>query len=212
MIFKEISPNIYAVEAKTQKELAQTFLRFQEHYESPYFKDKIFTLEEFIPWYKQFTKKEKFTYYKDWEGFNVPNYVFNEFFNGSFDPLTKKEQWLLNKVSKIKSKGSPYYIIGYVKGSKNTKKHEMAHALFYTNPSYFYEVLDALWQSDEFYYKEMDVLDEHLLSMGYHEDTIIDETHAYILCEKTYLKDQGLWADSFESIKKELNRIYRYYK
>ena len=49
--FKTLAPNIYAVEGTTSSEVARLFLRFQECYESPKFRDKIFTLKEFKKYY-----------------------------------------------------------------------------------------------------------------------------------------------------------------
>ena len=43
MRFKTIAPNIYWLDFDSQYQLAEAFLRFQEHYESPEFKDKVFT-------------------------------------------------------------------------------------------------------------------------------------------------------------------------
>ena len=57
---------------KRKKDLTQTMLRFQEHFESPKFRNKFFSLEEFKAWYITTTPNNKFTYYSDWSGFNFP--------------------------------------------------------------------------------------------------------------------------------------------
>ncbi len=41
-----IHPQIFLLSFPTQEYLAKTFLRFQEHYESPEFRGKIFSLEK----------------------------------------------------------------------------------------------------------------------------------------------------------------------
>ncbi|MEK7106247.1 MAG: ABC transporter ATP-binding protein, partial [Patescibacteria group bacterium] len=69
--------SIYLVEAPTQYALASTFLRFQEHYESPKFRGQFFSLEEFMDWYAE--EYGNFTYYKDWTGFNIPSYILKSF-------------------------------------------------------------------------------------------------------------------------------------
>jgi len=43
--------NIYLVIAPSQYILAATFMRFQEYHESPEFKGRIFTVEEYMDWY-----------------------------------------------------------------------------------------------------------------------------------------------------------------
>ena len=58
---RKIGNNIYLLMFENQFELCSTMLRFQEYYESPKFKNKIFTLEEYKKWYSKGNKK--FTYY-----------------------------------------------------------------------------------------------------------------------------------------------------
>jgi len=54
-------------------------LRFEEYYESPRFKGRIFTFDEYRKWYVKNSPKGKktgrFTYYSDWSGFNIPSYA-----------------------------------------------------------------------------------------------------------------------------------------
>lgn len=74
---KEILPHIFHVNFSSQEELASTFLRFQEHFESPSFKGKIFSLDDYKRWYIKHSpngqKTGEFTYYSDWSGFNIPS-------------------------------------------------------------------------------------------------------------------------------------------
>ena len=51
MRVREAAPGIFVIRFRSQYELASTFLRFQEHYESARFKNRVFTLEEFMDWY-----------------------------------------------------------------------------------------------------------------------------------------------------------------
>src|SRR5262245_26903475 len=90
----KVADAIYLLVFETQYELASTFLRFQEHYESPKFRKKIFSLEEFMDWYGQ-ENKGKFSYFKDWAGFNIPSTEFEPFLEGKFDPLLEKEKRLM---------------------------------------------------------------------------------------------------------------------
>lgn len=65
----EILKDVFHLNYLTQEQLASTFLRFQEHYESPEFRGKIFTLDEYKEWYMTNSpnsiKKGIFTYYED---------------------------------------------------------------------------------------------------------------------------------------------------
>src|SRR5512138_554281 len=81
----KIADRIFVVRFDTLYELASTFLRFQEHYESPRFRNRIFSLEEFMDWYAE--KTGAFTYFTDWSGFNVPSSTFEAFYRGKFNPL-----------------------------------------------------------------------------------------------------------------------------
>lgn len=70
------------VQIKDKYDLAMTFLRAQEWYESPKFHHKLFTLEEYMRWYSKAYGKGAFTYPKDWSGFNVPSAAVTAIMNG----------------------------------------------------------------------------------------------------------------------------------
>jgi hypothetical protein len=80
IIKRRVAKGIYLVRFATQYELSSTFLRFQEHYESPRFHGRVFSLEEYMDWYA--TRYGNFTYYQDWAGFNVPSTAFRPFLCG----------------------------------------------------------------------------------------------------------------------------------
>src|ERR1043166_6690987 len=87
----KISDAIYLLRFETLYELSSTFLRIQEHYESPHFHGRVFTLEQFMDWYAAKNEKKEFSYFEDWDGFNVPSTAFQPFYDGRFDPLLEKE-------------------------------------------------------------------------------------------------------------------------
>jgi hypothetical protein len=84
------------ISADSQEELGNTFIRFQEFYESPNpnFLGKIFTLGMVRQWYS--VKYGADTYHHDWTGFNFPSRILLPFKQGLFDPLTNEEIALLN--------------------------------------------------------------------------------------------------------------------
>ena len=174
-----VTNRIHLLIFDTQKDVASTFLRFQEHYESPEFRGKIFSLEEFKKWYVQNSPKGKetgeFTYYSDWNGFNIPSSVLKPFYQGKFDPLSEQERKFLER---FKDEPEPFYVIGVHRATKKFYAllgHEVAHGLFYTDETYRNEVLKLLSKFDT------ELIREELRSKGYHEQVLDDEVHAYII-------------------------------
>src|SRR5262245_50482613 len=175
MIRKQsIGERVFLVEFRTQYELAATFLRFQEFHESRRFRDRVFSLEEFMDWYAG--KHGSFTYYEDWSGFNVPSQVLKPFRDGKFDPLLEKEKRFLDLFAKTRG---DFYIIGVARSGEEQNSavmsHELAHALFHTNQRYRTEVSATLRQYDTRRVKRI------LASLGYCDQVLVDEVHAYLL-------------------------------
>lgn len=212
MKFEEIAKNIFHVNFPNQLELTSTFLRFQEHFESPYFRGKVFSLEEFKSWYVRNSPKGRetgeFTYYSDWLGFNIPSNMLEPFYQGKFNPLSAREKRLLDLFRK--KRGSIFYIIGTSGASNHTTlKHEIAHGLFYTNPEYKKEVLKILDDIDSNDRKSM----KSYLSGrgGYHPSVFVDETHANILSNIQRLRKRGLDVTNLKPISRRLNQVFRRY-
>jgi len=183
----KITDRIHLLLFNTQKDVTSTFLRFQEHYESPKFRGKIFSLEEFKRWYIKNSpsgkEKGKFTYYTDWNGFNIPSNMLRPFYEGKFYPLSEKERRLLEL---FKNEQEPYYIIGAHKATRNLNEllqHEVAHGLFYTDKNYRCEILEVLKMFDVKRIKE-----ELRSTAGYHEQVLDDEVHAYSISSGKKLK------------------------
>jgi len=98
----------------------------------PRFSGRIFSLEQYMDWYA--ARYGDFTYYQDWEGFNVPSTALRPFYEGKFDPLSEKEKRLLRLFENLRKR---FYIIGiHEGGAKNSLTHELAHALFFMDASY----------------------------------------------------------------------------
>jgi hypothetical protein len=196
---KRIMRNVYVVHFDSQKNMAETFLRFQEHYESPKFRNKIFTHKEFREWYiqnsKEGKKTGKFTYYKDWDGFNIPSNVLNPFKEGKFNPLTEKEKKLLCLFKNVKGK---FYIIAYHGGGHHLLGHELAHALFHTNEIYKNKVLKVLKRYN------LKKVEKELLSIGgYGKHILKDEIQAYAVS-----LNHELMTDIPKQLMKEVNDIF----
>ena len=198
---KQIGNNIFKVSASTQKELALTFLRFQEHYESPKFRNKIFTLGEYKKWY--INKNNTFSYYSDWIGFNIPSYILEPFKQGLFEPLLKQEQWLVNKLKELDHK---YYVIGS-NDNKKTLEHELCHALYYLDRNYKTQVNKALNKLN----KKLKPMYNCLIEMGYHKSVLKDEMNAYLTTEHKVISTiKAKWFTDLVQELKALRKVYSY--
>jgi len=210
---KKIMPHTYHLDFGTQYELAMHFLRVQEYYESPKFRKQMFTLVDYMDWYARTKGKGAFTYTKDWSGFNVPSWALMEVYRSStnvpdfnrYDEFMRRiidrvmrEEWINDTSARHCGEIGPFYFIGTFAGGGINKKgkrddvlaHEVAHALYYVNEEYKFEVdrlLDAWRHGEGHVGEELDSADDVLAGMGYHRYTMQDEIHAYSatgLCEE----------------------------
>ncbi len=206
MTVEKIKPYLHHIQFPNQHDMSVCMLRFQEYYESPEFKGKFFTLDEFKPWYSNKFGNGEFTYYKDWSGFNIPSEILKPFYEGKFNPLSKEEKELLNKFTDVEG---DFYIIATFENYQHleeTFRHEVAHAMFRFNKEYKDEIKNILNGKD---FKELQkVLTE---DWGYHKDVLEDETHAFILTNDILLKQHGvdideLYGSTVEEIKKVFDK------
>lgn len=162
---------IYHLIFPSQHLVASTFLRFQEHYEGPGHRRKVFDLEEYMDWYAR--ENGAFTYCTDWTGFNIPSRVLVPFREGRFDPLTRKEQALLGQLADIKG---DFYVIGTYKDDVDPTvlAHEATHGLFGAKPDYAKDVLATL---SGFNLKKFR---KAIIDQGYHPEVLEDECNAYL--------------------------------
>jgi hypothetical protein len=201
-----ILKDVYHLHFSKQSKLASTFLRFQEYYESPKFKDQVFTREEFEEWYKQ--EHGSFSYLSDWSGFNLPASVFVPFFQGKFDPLSDEETALMACFKEKLQREPPeqFYVIGTY-GSRgfvdaNTLKHEMAHALFYLNEHYMNKVLELLANED------LEPLRKRTLEVGYHEAVVLDEINAYLVSDLEFFRSKVKDMTKYSKLVGELKGLF----
>lgn len=159
--------------------LTATLMRFQEHYESPRFRNQTFTWEQFMDWYA--TTRGTFSYNTDWTGFNFPSYVVKTFREGGFDPLHRKEAAVLELLRDIPE---PYYVIGTYGGNTVTLAHEVVHGLFAGHGDYakmVRSVIRRAYRSDRNVRAGCKQLYAALKEMGYCEEVLEDELNAYVI-------------------------------
>lgn len=202
----EILANIHLVTFPSTQEAAKTFIRFQEHYESPKFRNKLFTLKEYQTWYKKQNNRASFTYYNDWSGFNIPSYALLPFYSGAFGALSSREKKLLDL---FQDKSGLFYVIGTAKNDEKTLDHEIMHGLYYTNYQYRSDVDRIIFKySAKFSYMPIYNLFE---KMGYHHSVFIDELHAYLVTCQTYLRSKKIDVKMYVPLIQELDDNFAAY-
>lgn len=202
MKHRVLYPRIVLVQFEKQYDMCSALMRFQEHYESPRFRGKLFDHEAFMDWYAS-DNEDVFSYFEDWEGFNFPNRVMQPFYKGRFDPLFRKEQRFLKSMRQYNRRwGVDWYVIGCLAGKKHelTLKHEIAHAFFSVDEDYRRAVLDAVRAH------KTESIKQQLERMGYHESVFEDEVHAYIMTDPPNTK---MSPRRLAPLRRKLQRLFR---
>ena len=176
MKVKEIYPNLFLYTFPNQYELASTFIRLQEFYESPYkdIKGHLFTLEQFMDRYAKDQEDNKFTYFEDWNGFNVPGNMLNRFYHIFGSDMSDKEYKLFDVLGHMGNER--YYIIGIVEGEVDIIEHEIAHALYYLNEDYKHEMRRIINNMTKSMKR---IAEKYLKKLGYCKTVYKDELQAY---------------------------------
>jgi hypothetical protein len=190
MQVNKLGSNILLFTTKSQKELAITFFRMQEHYESQNKKlfRKPFDVFTFLD--EMMDKKGHINYFSYWAGFNFPDTNFEDWRN-AIDQVTPYEQEFIKNVDDLIDVTHPYYLIGALKGDKETINHEISHALYYLNPAYREEAEILIYEMINLFPDEYKKIKKHLMKMGYNENVVWDEIQAYFGAEKLdYLADE----------------------
>lgn len=191
---------LFHVVYDTQENLGKALCRFQEHYESPEFRGKVFTLGQFREYYCNF--RGAWTYYQDWSGYNFPSSNLFEFRRGSFDPLTPEEAEFFEL---MRYKRGKFYIIGTSEDCDDSiVPHERLHALWYTNEEYQQKVKEFLGNC---FMKHYAPIMEHFVKLGYHEAVHWDELHAYLGASMDYLTAHKLVTPQVKEISNTLREI-----
>jgi len=184
--------------ADSQEELGNTFIRFQEYYESPNkdFRNKIFTVGQVRAWYS--IEYGADTYHHDWTGFNFPSQILEPFRKGLFDPLTSEEKYLLDV---LRYRHDNFYIIGAQ--TQAVLRHELSHALY----SYCVKYKISIDQLCHKYKKDLKKISQYILDKGYDTSVINDELQAYV----TDNDDDFIQTNTPAFIIDQINQLYLYH-
>ena len=218
---KKITDKIVLLKSSTQREIAESVIRFQEYYESPIpeIKGKIFTLGYLKSLYatSKRTQSGAFTYLgssyidPDWNGFNFPSHVLEPFIKGLFDPLTEGEEAILEL---FRHRTDKFYIIGIHEEDESAIDHEVAHGLFYTDDKLRNQVKKILSTHNLSGFKKV------LKSWGYcdDEEILLDECWAYIACDwESWVLDNKMMdlkkykvdVEDITKLHKKLNKLFK---
>jgi len=177
---KEVSPDLFLLSFDDPYDAPLYFMRLQEFYEAPNlnFKGQPFEMMDYI---KAHHKKGKFSYLADWDGFNIPNWVFDKLYKKGIPDENKYDRFMksIYEMIRVKVKGDKFYLIGCAAKSKEVINHEIAHGLWYLSSEYraAQERNMASSFSDPLYGRLRDALAE----IGYSSsgDVMSDEIQAY---------------------------------
>lgn len=215
----EIHPKVFLVTIDNAYDLAMTFCRVQEFYESPFkeIRGKHFNILEFQRMYSMEFGDGIFTYPHDWAGFNVPSKILIECYSDINKPIIDfncydEIIWDIN--NQIRLKGiEKYYLIGSEPNAQGTINHEVAHAFYYLHPKY---KSAANKIADKVSEKSKNKIKNWLSSLGYCDNVFKDELQAYLTadinriiecCNASKTEEKKL-----EKISKELQNLNNDYK
>jgi hypothetical protein len=215
---KEIYKGIFLVTIQDEYDLAMTFCRLQEFYESPFkqIRGKTFEMDEFQRLYAKKFGDGVFTYPADWAGFNVPGDIMDKFMSvtfpdwgNSYDCTVDHIHWTITDEYEAYNETRPYYLIGAGPEDKDTINHEICHALYYLDKDYKFKVDYIISELDP---KLLNYFKSELLSKGYSKGVIIDEVNAYVCFDSGYLlaskKLNKREKKNFDNIKHKLKSLF----
>ncbi len=181
---KQVYPKVFLVTMDNSYDLAMTFCRVQEFYESPYkeIRGKYFTMAEFQRLYTMRRGSDCFTYPADWAGFNVPSKILLDCYGyfSNFQDLNQYDE-VMQEIYEEISPNEKFYIIGSQTGNQTTIDHEVAHAFYYLYPAYKKEANKIIKQLPKRLEKK---ITDWLIEIGYTNKVIKDEIQAYLSSER----------------------------
>jgi len=180
---KKIYPGIYLCTIKDRYDLAMTFCRVQEFYESPYkeIRGKHFRLLDLMKTYVKKRKEESFLYPEHWCGFNIPGNIIKNLYYSDKHRLMDINEYdltIMDINDTISEKTNElYYLIACGGAEKSTIYHEVCHGLYCLDKTYRDGVNHIINKIKPTAYKKISKV---LLDLGYCKQTLKDEIQAYL--------------------------------
>lgn len=208
----EVYPKIFAVVIKDDYLRSRVFLRYQEFYESDSenFRGKGFTWEQFVNYYKEKTKSKIFTYHEDWSGYNIPcNSI--ESCMAEVPDLNVYDLIMFSIVGTVRDivGSSNYYLLGVDQSDGEDKDliyHEIAHGLWFSDPSYKKKMKSLIRKIDP---KTLEELKYILGDMGYGENVFDDEVQAYLSTGIT--KEMNMMDNDLTEMSEKFKKVFNTY-
>ena len=208
-----LTPQILLFEGYTQKELALTFFRIEEFYESPLsgLNGRKFSVFDFL--YQSMDIHGNIDYFSFWAGFNFPGQVVKDWWNIHAD-WTPYEEDLIRYIRLNVDINEKFYVIGALEKDTETIDHELAHALWYMDRDYMTEIDKLNNEMIFFHSKEIEKIKSYLLSIGYSENVFYDELQAYLITEpkENLITDFNVNYKELKPIIKRYKKIFTNYK
>lgn len=212
---KNLYPGIYLCKIEDMYDLAMTFCRVQEFYESPFkqIRGKRFTLIELMALYSK-KNQGSFTYPMDWGGFNIPGPVIASLYDYKIKDHNIYDSIILEIHNKIvtETESNQYYLIGS-NTDVSTIEHECCHALFFLDKEYKDNALNILKKLHRSLRKKAE---DVLFELGYDKSVMDDEIQAYLTTEFNTLKAKKKLTKNeqknYTNIVKELKENFRTYR
>lgn len=204
----EIKPRIFFLEFEDHFHCAMMFLRYQEHYESPSpkFRNKSFSIVEYMHWLATTQQTRKFNYADQWGGFNIPSKIVASVQQKGIKDPNQYDLEMDKVYKKCLEKYPRFYLIA-TSNNHNSLNHEVAHGLFYTVPAYKKKMTQLVNDLPD---KFKNPIFGWLKDKGYTPQVYIDETQAYLATgfdqlinyssKSGYLKTKVKLAGEFEKV------------
>ena len=204
----KLQERIYLLNFDNRYDVAMTFLRYQEFYESDnlQFKGRAFTISEYMAWYTRNRGQQSFTYPTDWCGFNIPIKVIKEVQDLHISDVNSYDGLMAGVMGLINSESQDAYLIGTSKHQSEIIAHERAHGLFYTNHSYRDRAAEIISRASTVL---INALCDKLGNMGYHSDVWHDEIQACSVCGQRLIEGDAASNSAHVRLMEEMGDLYQ---
>jgi len=212
---RKLYPGIYLCTINDTYDLAMTFCRVQEFYESPFkqIRGHRFTLVELMSIYAK-KNNGSFSYPLDWGGFNVPGPIVSNLFDHEITDFNIYDDIITTIHDKIVDEvgDTNYYLIGS-DSNKTTVEHEYCHGLYFVNSKYRDTVNGIVKQLLPTVRKKIVRV---LLDLGYDNSVMNDEIQAYLSTGFNLIKENTKFnkreLSNFTDVVLELHRNFKSYR
>ncbi len=174
----QVAEGIYLLLFKHHYDMGMHFLRYQEFYESPKFRNKAFTILEFMEWYAKEYGEGAFTYPKDWAGFNIPGDIVWKVHSGAITDYNQYDASMIKLYNQLSGHSKhPFYLLGCAEDNLSVLDHELAHGLYFSNKDYRSE-MDCC--ANKLSKDTKNMVYGAFKDYGYAEEVFQDELQAYM--------------------------------